>query len=276
MGERIKKFKSALLAIQDRVCKLQWDLDSKEDYINYLEKEITIRNEELDPLRLEISNLKEQLEKTLQDSINQGNYIDYLEKRLAIFQDEIDRFSCKLEKLYIENNFQDMAQQPGSSRTLSLPENQATIQNNRIRREIDNIRQYFQSPITTAPTIDGIVEYLDIISDAGNRFERLVLQIYPRANARAINAENRVANLQTQIINLQTQLANPQTQLADSQTQLATLQNDYDLLYQAYRAHKLNYHLLKATCIEKNKRISELLQEKFVSRLLNRQFQIQA
>ena len=97
MGERIKKFKSALLAIQNRVCKLQWDLDSKENYINYLEKEITIRNEELDPLRLKISNLKEQLEKTLQDSINQGNYIDYLEKRLAIFQDEIDRFSCQLE-----------------------------------------------------------------------------------------------------------------------------------------------------------------------------------
>ncbi|CAG8609358.1 1631_t:CDS:2, partial [Cetraspora pellucida] len=124
-------------------------------------------------------------------------------------------------------------------------------------------------PTTITPTINGIINYLNIISDAGNRLERLVLEIYPRANARAINAENRVVDLQTQLTNLQ-------TQIADSQTQLATLQNDYDLLYQAYRAHKLNYHLLKATCIEKNKHILELLQEKFVSRLLNRQFQIQA
>ena len=212
MGERIEKFKSALLSIQNRVCKLQQDLVSKEDYINYLEKEIIIRDKDLDPLRLEISNLKKQLEKTIQDSINQENYIDYLEKWLAFFQDEIDCFSRKLEKLYIENTKnlilpteynnnisgfeqelregRDMDQQPGSPRTLSLPENQATIQNNRIRREIDNIRQYFQSPITIAPTINGIEDYLNIISDAGNRFEKLVLQIYPQANARAINTKN--------------------------------------------------------------------------------------
>ncbi|CAG8481687.1 3604_t:CDS:2 [Cetraspora pellucida] len=147
-----------------------------------------------------------------------------------------------------------MAQQPESPR-LSLPKNQAMIQNHRIQREVDNIRWYFQSLTTITPTLNDIVNYLNIFSDADNRLERLVLKIYPWANARAINAEN---------------------QIADSQTQLATLQNDYDLLYQAYRVHKLNYYLLKATCIEKNKRISELLQEKFLLRLLNRQFQIQA
>ena len=42
-SERIEQFKDALLAIQDWVCKLQWDLDSKEDYINYLKKEILIK-----------------------------------------------------------------------------------------------------------------------------------------------------------------------------------------------------------------------------------------
>ena len=103
-----------------------------------------------------------------------------------------------------------MAQQPVSPR-LTLPKNQATIQNNRIQREIDNIRRYFQSPITTASTINGIVDYLNIIFDARNRFERLVLQIYSQANARAINAENQIANLQAQLINLQTQLTDSQT-----------------------------------------------------------------
>src|SRR5260363_87700 len=104
MGERIEQFKDALLAILDRVCKLQQDLVSKEDYINYLEKEIIIRDEDLDPLKLEISNFKEQLEKTIQDSINQGNYIDYLEKRLAIFQDEIDKLNEKILVLYKNSN----------------------------------------------------------------------------------------------------------------------------------------------------------------------------
>ena len=274
MGERIKKFKGALLAIQDRDYKLQQDLLSKEDYINYLEKEIIIRDEDLDPLRLEISNLKKQLEKTIQDSINQENYIDYLEKQLAIFQNEIDKLN---EKILVLNNNIDMAQLPGSPR-LSLPENQATIQNNRIQREINNIRQYFQSPVTITPTINGIVDYLNIISDAGNRFERLVLEIYPRANARAINAENRVANLQTQLITLQTQLINSQTQLADSQTQLATLQNDYDLLHQTYEAHRTQHNIFKSreldgriTIRTQKRRISELLIESFALKLRNRQ-----
>src|SRR5260363_429084 len=114
-SSKINQFKSILLAIQDRVCKLQQDLVTKEDYINYLEKEISIWDEELDPLRSEISNLKEQLEKTLQNSINQENYIDYLEKRLAIFQDEIDKLNEKILVLY--NNI-DMAQPPGSPNPL--------------------------------------------------------------------------------------------------------------------------------------------------------------
>ncbi|RIB10235.1 hypothetical protein C2G38_2206696 [Gigaspora rosea] len=96
-----------------------------------------------------------------------------------------------------------------------------------------------QRPITITPTINGIVDYLNIISDAGNRFERLVLEIYPRANARAVNAENQVMNLQTQLTNLQAQLAN-------SQTQLATIQNDYDLLYQAYEAHRTQHNIFKS------------------------------
>src|SRR5260364_412558 len=119
MGARIEQFKDALLAIQDRVCKLQQDLVSKEDYINYLEKEILIRDKDLDPLRLEISNLKEKLEKALQNSESQEKYIDYIEKRLAIFQDKIDKLNEKNLVLY--NNI-DMAQPPGSPNHPDPPE----------------------------------------------------------------------------------------------------------------------------------------------------------
>ena len=66
-------------------------------------------------MRLEISNLKKQLEKTIQDSINQENYIDYLEKWLAFFQDEIDKLNEKILVLYKNSNDSiEMDQQPES------------------------------------------------------------------------------------------------------------------------------------------------------------------
>ncbi|RIB28848.1 hypothetical protein C2G38_2156803 [Gigaspora rosea] len=127
-SKTIKKFEASLQIIKNRVCKLQQDLVSKKDYINYLEKEISIRNAELDPLRLEISNL------------------------------------IKVRK----------------------------------------------------------------------------------SNTRAINAENRVVDLQTQLADSQIQLADSQTRLADLQTQLATLQNDYNLLHQAYEAHRKKHNIFKS------------------------------
>ena len=52
--------------IKNHFYKLQQDLVLKEDYIIYVEKEILIRDEELDPLRQEISDIKDRLEKVLQ------------------------------------------------------------------------------------------------------------------------------------------------------------------------------------------------------------------
>ncbi|CAG8745084.1 14942_t:CDS:2, partial [Cetraspora pellucida] len=77
---------------------------------------------------------------------------------------------------------------------------------------------YFQSPITITSTINGILDYLNIISDAGDKFERLVLDIYLWANARAIYAENQVADLQTQLTNSQIHLySSRKTQALQSQ-----------------------------------------------------------
>ncbi|CAG8629969.1 13699_t:CDS:1, partial [Ambispora leptoticha] len=218
MSEKIKQFKGALLVIQDRVSKLQQDLVLKEDYIKYLEKEILIRDKELDPLRLEISNLKKQLEKVLQNLKNQENYIDYLEKELVFFQNKIDNLDEKI------NNIIVMAH-PQRSHT----ENQAILRNHRIQQATNNIRLYFQSP-NIVPTLNGIVDYLNTISEAGNLLEQLTIDTYLHLNNRINNDVNQITNLQIQ---------------------LSTLQNDYDLLNQAYRAHKLNYHLLKATSIDK-------------------------
>ncbi|CAG8743531.1 9461_t:CDS:2 [Cetraspora pellucida] len=118
-----------------------------------------------------------------------------------------------------------------------------------IQQATNNIRLYFQSP-NIVPTLNGIVDYLNTISQAGNLLEQSTIDTYLHLN-------NRINNIINQITNLQ--------------IQLGTLQNDYDLLNQAYRAHKLNYHLLKATSIDKKNHISKLLQENFGLLLLNRQ-----
>ena len=54
------------------------------------------QDEELDPLRLEISNLKEWLKKALQNSVNQEKYINHLEKLLVTFQNKIDNLDEKI------------------------------------------------------------------------------------------------------------------------------------------------------------------------------------
>ena len=43
MGDRINQFKTALLAIQSQVSKLQQDLDLKENYIIYPKKNLNSR-----------------------------------------------------------------------------------------------------------------------------------------------------------------------------------------------------------------------------------------
>ncbi|CAG8673880.1 3548_t:CDS:1, partial [Ambispora leptoticha] len=47
---RLAQAEDSLQIIKNRFCKLQQDLALKEDYIKYLEKEILIRDGDLDPL----------------------------------------------------------------------------------------------------------------------------------------------------------------------------------------------------------------------------------
>ena len=68
MSSRIKQFEDSLLAIKKWFWKLQQDLVLKEDYIKFLEKEILIRDDELGPLRQQITDIKKQLQKALQTS----------------------------------------------------------------------------------------------------------------------------------------------------------------------------------------------------------------
>ena len=57
MSSRIKQFEDSLSVIKNQFQKLQQDLVLKEDYIKFLEKEILICDDELDPLRQQITDI---------------------------------------------------------------------------------------------------------------------------------------------------------------------------------------------------------------------------
>lgn len=101
MSSRIKQFENSLFAIKNQFQKLQQDLVLKKDYIKFLEKEILIRDEELDPLHQQISDIKNQLEKAIQTTVSQEKYIDHLEKLLVIFL-KISMHSIKKSKLFLQ------------------------------------------------------------------------------------------------------------------------------------------------------------------------------
>ncbi|CAG8636259.1 21357_t:CDS:1 [Cetraspora pellucida] len=107
MLSRIKQFEDSLFAIKNQFRKLQQDLVLKEDYIKFLEKEILICNEELDPLHQQISDIKSQLKKVLQTSISQEKYIDYLEEQLVVFQENIDTLDEKIKIISSKRNSPD-------------------------------------------------------------------------------------------------------------------------------------------------------------------------
>ncbi|CAG8639423.1 1992_t:CDS:2 [Ambispora gerdemannii] len=98
MSSKIKQFENSLLAIKNRFWALQRDLILKEDYIKYLEKAIIIRDDELDPLRQQITDIKKRLQKALQTSESQEKYIDYLEKQLFASQLLNRRATQQLER----------------------------------------------------------------------------------------------------------------------------------------------------------------------------------
>lgn len=110
---------------------------------------------------------------------------------------------------------------------------------NKINREVDNIRVYIQTPDISSLRPSDVLIKLRLIVEASEALQTLALtqdnQLISRLNNRAVLAEGRVVNLETQL-----------------------------------KSCKLLYHFQKATCIERGKRISELLQEKFAFRFIFR------
>lgn len=129
---------------------------------------------------------------------------------------------------------------------------------NKIGREVDNIRVYIQTPHISSLRPNDVLIKLRLIVEASEALQTIALtssprdnQLINRLNNRAVLAEGRVVNLETQ---------------------LNTIQTNYGVLYQNYRSCKLLYHFQNATCIEREKRISKLLQEKFAFRFIFRRY----
>ncbi|CAG8659795.1 18201_t:CDS:2, partial [Cetraspora pellucida] len=87
-----------------------------------------------------------------------------------------------------------------------------------------------------------IVDYLNIISDARNRFERLVLEIYLQANARAVNAENQLATIQNDYDLLQQDLACEQQRQYNTKTDLNLMNIAYNNKAKEHHRWWFSYH----------------------------------
>ncbi|CAG8540367.1 590_t:CDS:2 [Cetraspora pellucida] len=96
-SETIKKFEASLQIIKNQFCKLQWDLDLKENYIKYLENNILIRDKELNSLQQKISDIKEY---SITTAPILNNIVDYLNK---IF-DADERLEKLVLEIYLQAN----------------------------------------------------------------------------------------------------------------------------------------------------------------------------
>ena len=143
-SNRLVKAEEYLQTIQDWFCKLQQDLISKEDYIKYLEKEISIQDKELNPLKSEISNLIKQLEKVFKEFETRENYIAYLKKQLVFFQNKIDKLTEKILVLYPFSQESQKGRDMTQCQILHV-ENQATIKNYRITQGLIVLKIIFKA-----------------------------------------------------------------------------------------------------------------------------------
>ena len=78
---------------------MKYKLFQAEDYIKYLEKKLASRDNELKIFRAEISNLKKQLKKALQDINSRDKDIIYLETQLFEIINDVYLLKHRIQKL---------------------------------------------------------------------------------------------------------------------------------------------------------------------------------
>src|SRR5271170_6972409 len=79
---------------------LRYKLSQVKDYIKYLEKEIIDRDNKLEIFRAEVSNLKKQLKKVLQDIESRNKDITYLETQLSEIINDVYILKNRIQNLH--------------------------------------------------------------------------------------------------------------------------------------------------------------------------------
>ncbi|CAG8782653.1 23890_t:CDS:2, partial [Dentiscutata erythropus] len=79
--------------------KLRIQIQKNEDYITYLEKEITTRDDEIDILRIQVNDLKIRLRKAEADALSNDKNISALELQLQDMSSEISSLQHRIYKL---------------------------------------------------------------------------------------------------------------------------------------------------------------------------------
>ena len=87
-----------MFSLESQIQNLRYKLSQAEDYIKYLKKELTGQDNELEIFRVEVSNLKKQLKKTLQDINSRDKNITYLETQLSEIINNVYLLKHRIQK----------------------------------------------------------------------------------------------------------------------------------------------------------------------------------
>src|SRR5271170_1365786 len=87
------------MSLESQIQNLRYKLSQAEDYIKYLEKELTGQDNELEIFRAEVSNLKKRLKKALQDIESRDKDITYLETQLSEIINDVYILKNRIQNL---------------------------------------------------------------------------------------------------------------------------------------------------------------------------------
>ena len=231
-------------SLEVQIQKLEKTLLSNEAYINYLEKEISNRDEgleELEILRKNNMSLQKRLKKAFQDITYKEETLVILESRVLNLDEEISRLKnriCEISsRKYNTKDILNMAQQP----------NQHIITNNFniIHREMGNIRVYIQNPNLSNLRPNNILTKIGMISTSVRILEDLI------QNSRDTQTITRL------------------------QRELKASEDEKGLLLMAHNNERENRRQWYYSYKDKHRRVGALIREKFASKLLIRNYRQQ-
>nr|CAG8608679.1 15738_t:CDS:2 [Entrophospora candida] len=229
-------------SLEEQINKLEKILSINEAYINYLEKEITNRDEELEELeiiRKNNSDLQIRLKKALTDIEYKEESLLILDKRIYDLQQEIINLKNRIQNITSRKKKLAMARAPNANEIQTLGE--------AVRNAFNNINSILNRVPAIPRNIDG--KFTDI-RNAANRLQEISNWETNRANRAQAQIDQDAKTIKR---------LNATARIADEELSLMT---------RVYHNEKEARRNMQSLYNKKHRRVVELLREKFAAQLL--------